>query len=172
MYYYRINKLCIKLVTETSLHYDARSEKHQTHSKFCTEDPRILGDTVGNVSCAIWYPGFVHPWSTHGSSNILVSFFNFCTCILIACEDLSITYNPVRPSQRQCITYMWSVVTTKIGLCELSHASMAQRLWATVSHCHWGLVTQPCSLQSACRYHPKRHDLDPRRSSIFATHSF
>ena len=29
MYYYRINKLCIKLVIETRLHYDARSEKHQ-----------------------------------------------------------------------------------------------------------------------------------------------
>jgi hypothetical protein len=29
IYYYRINKLCIKLVIETSLHYDARSEKHQ-----------------------------------------------------------------------------------------------------------------------------------------------
>jgi hypothetical protein len=30
IYYYRINKLCIKLVIEISLHYDARSEKHQT----------------------------------------------------------------------------------------------------------------------------------------------
>jgi hypothetical protein len=26
---YRINKLCIKLVIDTSLHYDCRSEKHQ-----------------------------------------------------------------------------------------------------------------------------------------------
>jgi len=29
MYYYRLNKLCIKLVIETNLHYEARSEKHQ-----------------------------------------------------------------------------------------------------------------------------------------------
>jgi len=29
MYYYGINKFCIKLVIETSLHYDTRSEKHQ-----------------------------------------------------------------------------------------------------------------------------------------------
>ena len=29
IHYYRINKLCIKLVIETSLHYDAQSEKHQ-----------------------------------------------------------------------------------------------------------------------------------------------
>jgi len=29
IYYYRINKLCINLVIETSLQYDARSEKHQ-----------------------------------------------------------------------------------------------------------------------------------------------
>jgi hypothetical protein len=28
--YYRIKELCIKLVIETSLYYDARSEKHQT----------------------------------------------------------------------------------------------------------------------------------------------
>ena len=28
-YYYIINKLCFRLVIETSLHYDARSEKHQ-----------------------------------------------------------------------------------------------------------------------------------------------
>jgi hypothetical protein len=27
--YYRIKKLCIKLVIKTSLYYDARSEKHQ-----------------------------------------------------------------------------------------------------------------------------------------------
>ena len=29
IYYYRRNELCIKLVIETSLHYDAWSEKHQ-----------------------------------------------------------------------------------------------------------------------------------------------
>jgi hypothetical protein len=31
MYYYRINKFCIKLIIETTLHYDARSEKHQSN---------------------------------------------------------------------------------------------------------------------------------------------
>lgn len=35
---------------------------------------------------------------------------------------------------------VWSVVTTKIGLCELRHPCMAQRLWARDSHCHWGLA--------------------------------
>jgi len=30
IYCYRIKELCIKLVIETSLYYDARSEKHQT----------------------------------------------------------------------------------------------------------------------------------------------
>ena len=34
IYYYRTNKLCIKSVIETSLHYDARSEKYQTTSMF------------------------------------------------------------------------------------------------------------------------------------------
>jgi hypothetical protein len=29
MYYHRIKELCITLVIETSLYYDARSEKHQ-----------------------------------------------------------------------------------------------------------------------------------------------
>ena len=29
IYYYRIINLCIKLVIETSLHYESRSEKHQ-----------------------------------------------------------------------------------------------------------------------------------------------
>jgi hypothetical protein len=33
IYYYRINNLCIKLVIETSLHYDARSENHQARDK-------------------------------------------------------------------------------------------------------------------------------------------
>ena len=32
---YRINKLCIKLVIETSLHYDAGSEKHQIIGVLC-----------------------------------------------------------------------------------------------------------------------------------------
>jgi len=32
IYYYRINILCFKLVIETSLHYDAQSEKHQRRS--------------------------------------------------------------------------------------------------------------------------------------------
>jgi hypothetical protein len=31
--YYRIKELCIKLVIKTSLHYDARSEKHQIVTK-------------------------------------------------------------------------------------------------------------------------------------------
>jgi hypothetical protein len=36
---YRIKELCIKLVTETGLHYDARSEKHQIllFIVFCVE---------------------------------------------------------------------------------------------------------------------------------------
>ena len=34
-------------------------------SKFHTEDPQILGDTVLNLfAIAIWRSGFVHPWST------------------------------------------------------------------------------------------------------------
>jgi hypothetical protein len=38
--YYRIKQLCIKLVIKTSLHYDARSEKHQimtTNVVICTD---------------------------------------------------------------------------------------------------------------------------------------
>ena len=31
IYCYRIKELCINLVIETSLYYDARSEKHQVH---------------------------------------------------------------------------------------------------------------------------------------------
>ena len=32
--YYRIKELCIKLVTETSIYYDARSEKHKNISPY------------------------------------------------------------------------------------------------------------------------------------------
>jgi hypothetical protein len=48
IYYYRINKLCMKLVIETSLHYDARPEKHQTSctvnlsEKTCREFRNVL----------------------------------------------------------------------------------------------------------------------------------
>jgi hypothetical protein len=36
MYHYRVNKLCMKLVIETSLHDDARSGKHQIMSNSVT----------------------------------------------------------------------------------------------------------------------------------------
>jgi len=46
-YCYRIKKLCIKLVIETSLYYDARSEKHQIMKTIVTP-----GSEPGTV---LWY---------------------------------------------------------------------------------------------------------------------
>jgi hypothetical protein len=42
MYQYRIKELCIKLVIEASLYYDARSEKHQITSHCSYNSNRIL----------------------------------------------------------------------------------------------------------------------------------
>jgi hypothetical protein len=58
MYYYKIKELCIKLVIETSLYYDAQSEKHQiTLSQF----PHAFFHMLSSVLMAA-----AHSWRHNG----------------------------------------------------------------------------------------------------------
>ena len=75
IYYYRINKLCIKLVIETSLHYDARSERHQILQLEC-----VLTATIKYFICYGWTYTLSHNIHTfHYTVNLLWLDIHFVT---------------------------------------------------------------------------------------------
>jgi hypothetical protein len=64
IYYYRIKELCIKLVIETSLFYDAQSEKHQIP----------CGQFYGNaISLLTVHKAIIIKHFCHFTINIIVS---------------------------------------------------------------------------------------------------
>jgi len=57
------------------------SIKRVTCSRFCSEDPQILGTTIQKVIWLSWHPGVVHliTWSLMAQLSQLKSFFHGCT---------------------------------------------------------------------------------------------
>jgi len=62
-------------------HHKILSIKKVTCSRFCTEDPQILGTTIQKVIWLSWHPGVVHLITRSLMTQLsqLKSFFHGCT---------------------------------------------------------------------------------------------